>query len=65
MSGATMLFGDPQTLHERLPMLRSITAAEVQEAAQKWLVPMVHAQARVLPEEADESPEPERKEAEA
>ena len=50
ISACTMLFDDPESLNERLPLLRSITAEEVREAAQTWLVPALNAQVRVHPE---------------
>ena len=46
----TLLFDDPESLNERLPLLRSITAEEVRAAAQTWLVPALNAQVRVHPE---------------
>jgi zinc protease len=50
ISGCTLLFDDPESLNERLPLLRSITAEEVRAAAQTWLVPALNAQVRVHPE---------------
>ena len=49
MSGCALLFDDPDVLNQRLPLVQSVTAAEVQEAAQDWLLPALHAQVRVLP----------------
>jgi zinc protease len=49
LSGCAMLFDDPTALNDRLPLLRSITAAEVRAAAEEWLVPALNAQVRVLP----------------
>jgi zinc protease len=50
ISACTMLFDDPESLNERLPLLRSITAEEVREAARTWLLPALNAQVRVHPE---------------
>ena len=50
ISASAMLFDDPESLNERLPLLRSITAEEVRAAAQTWLVPALNAQVRVHPE---------------
>ncbi len=49
LSGCALLFDDPDVLNQRLPLLRSITAREVQEAAEAWLVPAVNAQVRIHP----------------
>lgn len=49
ISGCALLFDDPDVLNQRLPLLRSVTAAEVREAAETWLVPALNAQLRVLP----------------
>ncbi len=49
ISASALLFDDPESLNDRLPMLRSITTAEVQEAARDWLLPSLNAQARVTP----------------
>lgn len=49
ISGCALLFDDPEVLNERLPLLRSISSTEVREAAESWLLPMLHAQVRVLP----------------
>ncbi len=49
ISGCALLFDDPEALNLRLPLLRSVTAAEVQEAALLWLLPSINAQARVHP----------------
>ncbi|MEJ7741649.1 MAG: hypothetical protein WKF73_03330 [Nocardioidaceae bacterium] len=38
LSACTLLFDDPEVLNERLSLLRSITAEEVQMAAQSWLL---------------------------
>ncbi len=57
ISGCLMLFDDPEALNARLPLLRSITHAEVQEAAQTWLVPTLKAQVRILPDPAGEEGE--------
>jgi len=51
ISGCALLFDDPQSLNERLPLMRSITLAEVQEATQTWLVAGLDAQVRVSPQE--------------
>jgi predicted Zn-dependent peptidase len=50
MSASVMLFDDAESLNERLPLLRSITAEEVRSAAETWLVPGLNAQVRVHPE---------------
>jgi predicted Zn-dependent peptidase len=50
LSGAALLFEDPEVLNDRLPLMRSITAAEVCAAAERWLIPTLNAQVRVLPE---------------
>ncbi len=50
LSASLLLFDDPELLNERLPLLRSITADEVTEAARTWLLPAVNAQVRVYPE---------------
>ncbi len=50
LSGAALLFDDPEVINDRLPLVRSITAAEVRAAAEHWLVPTLNAQVRVLPE---------------
>jgi len=55
ISGCALLFGDPETVNLRLPLLASITAAEVQEAAASWLLPSLSAQARVLPSVEEEA----------
>ncbi len=52
ISGCALLFDDADALNERLPLLRSITKAEVQEATQTWLLPALNAQVRVHPESA-------------
>ncbi|MBA3310712.1 MAG: insulinase family protein [Nocardioidaceae bacterium] len=52
ISGCALLFGDPETLNDRLPLLRSITAEEVREAAEAWLLPSLNAQVRILPSRA-------------
>lgn len=49
ISGCALLFEDPDVLNQRLPLLRSVTAAEVREAAEFWLMPSLNAQLRVLP----------------
>jgi zinc protease len=49
ISACAMLFDDPEVLNDRLPLMRSITADEVREAAATWLLPALHAQARVVP----------------
>ncbi len=51
VSGAALLFDDPAVINERLPLLRSITADEVRDAAESWLRPVLNAQVRVLPTE--------------
>lgn len=55
ISGCALLFGDPETVNLRLPLLSSITAAEVQEAAASWLLPSLRAQARVHPSAEEEA----------
>jgi zinc protease len=50
ISACALLFGDPEVLNERLPLMRSITADEVREATARWLLPALNAQARVIPE---------------
>jgi predicted Zn-dependent peptidase len=50
LSACTLLFDDPEVLNERLSLLRSITAEEVQMAAQSWLLPALNAQVRIHPE---------------
>ena len=49
ISGCALLFDDPEALNARLPLLTTITAAEVQEATRDWLLPCLNAQARILP----------------
>jgi predicted Zn-dependent peptidase len=49
LSGETLLFDDPDNLNRRLPLLRSLTAEEVREAAEVWLLPAFRAQVRVHP----------------
>jgi predicted Zn-dependent peptidase len=49
ISGSALLFDDPESLNRRLPLLHSITAAEVREAAQTWLLPLKNVQVRVTP----------------
>ncbi len=49
LSSCALLFGDAGILNERLAMLQSITADEVQQAAQLWLTSAVNAQVRVVP----------------
>ena len=49
ISGCALLFDDPEALNERLPLLRSITADEVREVTQTWLLAMLNAQVRVVP----------------
>ena len=49
ISGCALLFDDPETVNDRLPLLASITADEVRDAAAQWLLPCLNAQARVLP----------------
>ncbi len=60
ISGCAMLYDDPDALNQRLPLLRSITAAEVQEAAVTWLLPCLNAQVRITPVQkaADAESEP-------
>lgn len=53
LSSCALLFGDAGILNERLAVLQSITADEVQRAAQVWLTSAVHAQVRVLPSSDD------------
>lgn len=53
ISGATLLFGRPELVNERLPLMQSITAEEVRAAAETWLLPALNAQARVLPTAAE------------
>ncbi|MGH3470414.1 MAG: M16 family metallopeptidase [Nocardioidaceae bacterium] len=50
ISGCALLFDDPEAVNQRLPLLRSVTAAEVRDATRDWLLPMMAAQVRVLPE---------------
>ncbi len=50
ISACLLLFDDAESLNQRLPLLRSITAEEVRAAAETWLVPAVNAQVRVHPE---------------
>ena len=47
---SALLFDEPEAINDRLPVLRSITAAEVQRAAEVWLLPALHAQARIVPD---------------
>ena len=49
MSENALLFGDVEALNARLPLLRSITADEVREAAAIWWLPALRAQLRILP----------------
>ena len=49
MSENAMLFGDVDALNARLPLLRSITAEEVREAAATWWLPALGAQLRITP----------------
>ncbi|MEJ7741575.1 MAG: pitrilysin family protein [Nocardioidaceae bacterium] len=49
LSSCALLFGDAEILNERLAVLQSITADQVQHAAQVWLTSAVKAQVRVLP----------------
>ncbi len=49
LSGCALLYDAPQALNERLPLLRSLTAGEVQVAAQQWLLPLLDAELRVQP----------------
>jgi len=49
LSSSALLFGDAEFLNQRLPLLQSLTAEEVQQAAQVWLTPAVNAQVRVVP----------------
>lgn len=53
ISGCMLLFDDPETLNHRLPLLESITAEEVREAAEAWLIASLNAQVRILPPEGD------------
>lgn len=53
ISGCALLFDDPDSLNERLPLLRSVTAVEVREAAQAWLLPSMNAQVRVHPHDEE------------
>jgi len=55
ISGCALLFGDPETVNLRLPLIASITASEVQEAAATWLLPAMRAQARVHPSAEEEA----------
>jgi predicted Zn-dependent peptidase len=50
ISAYALLHGNPELLNHRLDLLRSITPAEVQQAAAECLVPALNAQARVVPE---------------
>jgi zinc protease len=49
ISASALLFDDPGGVNDRLPVLRSITSAEVRAAAEEWLLPCLRAQARVVP----------------
>ncbi len=49
ISGCALLFDDPESLNDRLPLLRSIEADEVQAATREWLLPMLNAELRVHP----------------
>jgi zinc protease len=50
ISSCLLLFDDAEAVNRRLSLLRSITADEVRDAAQTWLVPALCAQVRVHPE---------------
>jgi zinc protease len=50
MSAYALLHADAELLNQRLDLLRSITPDEVREAARVWLLPLLNAQARVIPE---------------
>ncbi len=49
MSGCALLYDDPSVLNERVPLVRSLTAEEVRSAAERWLLPALQAELRVLP----------------
>jgi zinc protease len=49
ISASALLFDDPEAVNQRLQVLRSITAAEVRAAVEKWLLPCLSAQTRVVP----------------
>jgi predicted Zn-dependent peptidase len=49
ISASTLLFDDPEGVNQRLPVLRSITADEVRAAVERWLVPCLRSQARIVP----------------
>lgn len=49
LSGCALLFDDPKVLNQRLPLVRSISGAEVRDGALLWLTPTLNAQVRVLP----------------
>jgi zinc protease len=50
ISEYALLHGDPGLLNQRLDLMHSITPEEVREAARVWLLPVLNAQARVVPE---------------
>ncbi len=52
ISGSTLLFDEPDAVNDRLPLLRSITAEEVVEATREWLLPCLHTQVRVTPDDS-------------
>jgi predicted Zn-dependent peptidase len=49
ISASTLLFDEPEGVNQRLPVLRSITAEEVRAAVERWLVPCLRSQARIVP----------------
>ena len=49
LSSCALLYDSPQVLNERLPLLRSLTAEDVRDAAARWLVPALNAQLRINP----------------
>jgi predicted Zn-dependent peptidase len=64
LSGCALLYDNPDALNERLPLIRSLTAEEVRASTERWLVPALNAQLRILPSQTpdrepavdDESP---------
>jgi zinc protease len=57
LSACALLYDDPRALNERLPRLLSVTAEEVQAAAERWLVSALDTELRVVPSGRAESPE--------
>lgn len=55
ISGSALLFDEPESVNQRLPMLLSITTQEVQQATRDWLLPALGTQVHIHPRHQEES----------